>query len=130
MVLHPLINIAPGRTRVLRPVIQGIVFLFLLVIEEGANPQHSVFLQGTEPVVSIRPRQIRVELNISDLHLLALKNGFDSRLLGFIEGQSTCQHFDPVIDGVSAIDASAGLGTSGGEGCSGRRTGMRINSRL
>jgi len=106
MGLHPLVHILIRGTLFLFSVTEGIIFLFLLLIEERPNVQNRLFLQGTEATNPFLAGERWIELNLLCLHLLALQDSLQICLLRFIEIQGLRKLPDLIVDRKLAIRVS------------------------
>lgn len=77
--------------------IEWIVFLPLLVIQNGPDSQDRFLLQGPELADSVRPRKRLIELEPPGLHLLTFQDRFYARLLRLVQIQRFGEALDMLV---------------------------------
>lgn len=82
---HPLINVGVRRNPVLCRVVQRIVLLLLFVIEQSADSDGGVSLQGPDFADAFRTIERVVELYLPRLQLLMFEDRLHARLLLLIK---------------------------------------------
>lgn len=86
--------------------IEWIVFLALLIIQNGPDSQDRFLLKGPELADSVRPRKRLIELDPPGLHLLTFQDRFYTRLLRLVQIQRFSEALDMIVQGAPSVRAS------------------------